>query len=151
MARIGNKLEQAISRPLTTHSLSLVRMRFSYRGVFAAFSSDNYSRWSFLLQDQQVFFRKCVETVIGSSPEKRRVRDREQSILSFCVFVYGSEHATKYLPHQRVLLQEVLHLLASDPGLQSLVPRFAVLIFEGEHRERDVLVQRTSFLFRCAL
>uniref|UniRef100_A0A0N4X2R6 TAF6_C domain-containing protein n=1 Tax=Haemonchus placei TaxID=6290 RepID=A0A0N4X2R6_HAEPC len=26
---------------------------------------------------------------------------------------------------------EVLHLLASDPGLQSLVPRFAVLIFEG--------------------
>lgn len=71
VARIGNKLEQAISRPLTTHSLSL---------------------------DQQVFFRKCVETVIGSSPEKRR---------------------------------EVLHLLASDPGLQSLVPRFAVLIFEG--------------------
>ncbi|XGW23772.1 hypothetical protein V3C99_005750 [Haemonchus contortus] len=69
--RTGNKLEQTLSRPITTHSLSL---------------------------DQQVFFRKCVETVIGSSPEKRR---------------------------------EVLHLLASDPGLQSLVPRFAVLIFEG--------------------
>ncbi|PIO77197.1 hypothetical protein TELCIR_00713 [Teladorsagia circumcincta] len=50
------------------------------------------------LMDQQVFFRKCVETIIGPCPEKRR---------------------------------EVLHLLASDPGLQSLVPRFAVLIFEG--------------------
>ncbi|KAK6025402.1 hypothetical protein OSTOST_08699, partial [Ostertagia ostertagi] len=63
----AGKLEQALSRPITTHSLSL---------------------------DQQVFFRKCVETVIGPCPEKRR---------------------------------EVLHLLASDPGLQSLVPRFAVL------------------------
>ncbi|KHJ75696.1 hypothetical protein OESDEN_24688, partial [Oesophagostomum dentatum] len=28
-------------------------------------------------------------------------------------------------------LQEVLHLLSSDPGLQSLVPRFALIIFEG--------------------
>ncbi|KAK5976557.1 hypothetical protein GCK32_007809 [Trichostrongylus colubriformis] len=69
--RVGNKAEQALSRPITTHQLSV---------------------------DQQVFFRKCVETVIGPCPEKRR---------------------------------EVLHLLASDPGLQSLVPRFAVLIFEG--------------------
>ncbi|VDL73281.1 unnamed protein product [Nippostrongylus brasiliensis] len=71
VARIGGKVEQAVSRPITTHSLSL---------------------------EQQVFFRECVETVIGPNVEKRR---------------------------------EVLHLLTSDPGLQSLVPRFAVLIFEG--------------------
>lgn len=69
--RAGNKLEQSVSRPITTHSLSL---------------------------DQQVFFKKCVETVMGSCSEKRR---------------------------------EVLHLLSSDPGLQSLVPRFALIIFEG--------------------
>ncbi|CAJ0595750.1 unnamed protein product [Cylicocyclus nassatus] len=70
-ARPVVKQEPSASRPITNHVLAV---------------------------DQQVFFRKCIETVMGASPEKRR---------------------------------EVLHLLASDPGLQSLVPRFALIIFEG--------------------
>ncbi|KAJ1367349.1 hypothetical protein KIN20_028245, partial [Parelaphostrongylus tenuis] len=45
LPRTGNKLEQSASRPFTTHSLSM---------------------------DQQIFFKKCVETVMGSCPEKRR-------------------------------------------------------------------------------
>ncbi|RCN48464.1 hypothetical protein ANCCAN_05459 [Ancylostoma caninum] len=69
--RAANKLDPSASRPITSHALAV---------------------------DQQVFFRKCVETVMGPCPEKRR---------------------------------EVLHLLSSDPGLQSLVPRFALIIFEG--------------------
>ncbi|KJH44449.1 hypothetical protein DICVIV_09513 [Dictyocaulus viviparus] len=76
--RVVNKLEQPVARPITTHMLSV---------------------------DQQVFFKKCVETVISSSSEKRRA--------SFCantIFFYSGE------PY---------------PGLQSLVPRFALIIFEG--------------------
>ncbi|KAK6731290.1 hypothetical protein RB195_007641 [Necator americanus] len=86
--RAIHKSEQSSSRPVTSHVLAL---------------------------DQQVFFRKCVETVMGPSPEKRR---------------------------------EILHLLGSDPGLQSLVPRFALIIFEGV---RCNIVQRNLPVLRNIL
>ncbi|KAJ1371136.1 Transcription initiation factor TFIID subunit 6 [Parelaphostrongylus tenuis] len=31
----------------------------------------------------------------------------------------------------QIFVQEVLHLLSCDPGLQALMPRFALIIFEG--------------------
>jgi hypothetical protein len=101
-AMAARRVEQVQMKAVTTHALSLVSDLLPRDGRIGR------------LQEEQVYYKEILEACLSLDDTRRLV-----SPLSLM------------LPYPMLVMQEALHSLRTEAGLQSLLPRFALAIAEG--------------------